>query len=56
MRPVLILTGGPAAGKTTCARELAVVRERCAVVDVDDIRQLIVAGHVPPWRLSLIHI
>ena len=50
MRPVLILTGGPAAGKTTCARELAGVRERCAVVDVDDIRQLIVAGHVPPWR------
>jgi shikimate kinase len=42
MRP-LILTGGPAVGKTTCGRALAVERDRAAYIDVDDIRQLIVA-------------
>lgn len=42
MRP-LILTGSPAVGKTTCGRALAVERDRAADIDVDDIRQLIVA-------------
>jgi shikimate kinase len=42
MRP-LILTGAPAVGKTTCGRALAVERDRAAYIDVDDIRQLIVA-------------
>jgi len=37
----LILTGGPAVGKTTC--ELALAVERAAYIDVDDIRLLIVA-------------
>lgn len=48
-RPALLVTGPPAAGKTTCARRLAAIRPHCAVVDVDDIRQLVVAGHAAPW-------
>ncbi len=42
MRP-LILTGGPAGGKTTRGRARAVERDRAAYIDVDDMRQLIVA-------------
>ncbi|MFJ4296878.1 hypothetical protein [Curtobacterium sp. NPDC089689] len=48
MRP-LILTGGPAVGKTTCARALAAERERAAYIDGDDVRQLVVAGAATPW-------
>lgn len=49
MRP-LLLTGPPAAGKSTTARDLAKLRPRSAVVDVDDIRHLIVSGHAAPWH------
>ena len=42
MRP-LILTSGPAVGKTICGRALALERDRAAYIDVDDMRQLIVA-------------
>ncbi len=48
MRP-LILSGGPAVGKTTCGRALAVARERAAYIDGDDIRQLVVAGAATLW-------
>lgn len=48
VRP-LILTGGPAVGKTTCARALAEEQPRAAYIDADDIRQLVVAGAVAPW-------
>lgn len=48
--PILIITGPPAAGKTVCARRLAERRPRCAMIDVDDIRQLVVAGHAAPWE------
>jgi predicted kinase len=48
MRP-LILSGGPAVGKTTCARALAAERQRAAFIDADDIRQLVVAGDVTLW-------
>lgn len=50
MRPPLVLTGAPAVGKSTTARELAGRRPRAAVVDVDDVRQLVVAGHAAPWQ------
>ncbi len=50
MLPPLLLTGGPAAGKSTTAQQLAVTRPRAAVIDVDDIRQLIVSGHAAPWE------
>jgi adenylylsulfate kinase-like enzyme len=48
MRP-LILTGGPAVGKTTCARALAARRDRGAFIDADDVRQLVVAGDATLW-------
>lgn len=48
MRP-LILSGGPAVGKTTCARALAVAHERAAYIDGDDIRQLVVSGAATLW-------
>ena len=49
MRP-LLLTGPPAAGKSTTARALAAGLPLAAVVDVDDIRQLVVSGHAAPWQ------
>ena len=49
LRP-LLLTGGPAVGKTTTARALADTTERCAHVDVDDVRQMIRNGGVAPWK------
>ncbi|MBA8795217.1 putative kinase [Friedmanniella endophytica] len=48
VRP-LVITGGPAAGKTTCGRRLAEQRDRAAYVDADDIRQLVVAGAATLW-------
>ena len=48
-RPVLVLTGPPAVGKSTTARAVATARQRCAYVDVDDIRLLVVAGGAAPW-------
>lgn len=51
MRP-LILTGGPAVGKSTCGRMLATGRSRAAFIDADDVRQLIVAGDATLWSGS----
>jgi predicted kinase len=51
-RPPLVLTGGPAVGKTTTAHGIAKARPRCAVVDVDDVRQRIVAVAAAPWQGS----
>lgn len=48
-RAALVLTGGPAAGKSATARGLAGRRSRCAVIDVDDVRQLVVSGAAAPW-------
>lgn len=48
MRP-LILSGGPAVGKSTCGRALALNRDRGAFIDGDDIRQLVVAGDATLW-------
>lgn len=48
MRP-LILTGGPAVGKTTCGRALARERTRGAYIDADDVRQYVVAGDAAMW-------
>jgi predicted kinase len=46
----LVLTGGPAIGKTTTGRLLAESRTQAAFIDVDDVRQLVVAGADAPWR------
>lgn len=51
MRP-LILSGGPAVGKSTCGRLLAESRARAAFIDVDDIRQLVVSGAATLWSGS----
>lgn len=48
MRP-LILSGGPAVGKSTCVRVLARERDRCAAIDGDDVRQLVVSGERALW-------
>ena len=45
----LLLTGPPAVGKSTTANALARSRPRAAVIDVDDIRHLVVSGHAAPW-------
>jgi predicted kinase len=52
MRSPLVLTGGPAVGKSTTARLLALATARSAVVNVDDVRQLIVSGGAAPWQGS----
>lgn len=49
VRRPLLLTGGPAVGKTTCGRALAKDVARGAYIDVDDVRQLVVAGAEPLW-------
>jgi hypothetical protein len=36
-------------GKSVTARALADGRPRCAFIDVDDVRQLIVSGAAAPW-------
>lgn len=48
LRP-LILSGGPAVGKSSCGRTLALERGRAAHIDADDIRQLVVAGEETLW-------
>ena len=56
VRPLLI-TGPPAAGKSATARALAGLLPLAAVIDVDDLRQLVVAGHAAPWdgESGLVH-
>ena len=49
MRPPLVLTGGPAVGKSSTARLLAQSRPSGAVIDVDDVRHMVVGGHAAPW-------
>lgn len=49
MLPPLVLTGPPAVGKTSTARRLAGSRPRAACLDVDDLRHLVVSGHLAPW-------
>lgn len=50
MLPPLVLTGGPAVGKSTTARLLARAQRKGVFIDVDDVRQMVVGGHVPPWQ------
>jgi len=50
LRRSLVLTGGPAVGKSTTGHALARRRPRAAFVDADDVRQLVVAGAQPLWH------
>ncbi|MGP3936807.1 hypothetical protein [Nonomuraea sp. KM88] len=43
---VLVLSGPPAAGKSTVGRRVAGTRARCAFIDVDDVRS------PPGWTSS----
>jgi adenylylsulfate kinase-like enzyme len=47
---VLVLTGPPAVGKSTLGRLLAEGRARGALVDIDDVRHMVVSGHAAPWE------
>jgi predicted kinase len=48
--PPLVVTGGPAVGKSVTGRSLAEGRPGCAFIDVDDVRQLVVSGAAAPWE------
>jgi adenylate kinase family enzyme len=45
----LILTGPPAAGKNTIAALVAKRFNRCAVIDVDIVRWMVLQPHKAPW-------
>lgn len=47
---VLILTGPPATGKNTIAALLAKRLTRCAVIDVDIVRWMVLQPHKAPWN------
>ena len=46
---VVILTGPAGSGKNTIAKSFAANQERCAVIDVDTVRQMLVHPHKAPW-------
>lgn len=46
---ILILTGPPAAGKSTLGPLIAKQLQRCAVIDVDVVRVMVVQPHIAPW-------
>lgn len=46
---ILILSGPPAAGKSTMGPLIAKDLERCAVIDVDLLRTMVVQPHIAPW-------
>lgn len=46
---VVLLTGVPAAGKSSVARGLALRRERCVVIPIDDVRDWTLAGRADPF-------
>ena len=47
---ILVVTGPPAAGKSTIGPIVAKMQDKCAVIDVDLLRAMIVKPHVPPWE------
>jgi len=47
---LIILTGPAGAGKNTIAAAYAKLANHCAVIDVDTIRQMLVAPHKAPWE------
>jgi hypothetical protein len=50
LRRPLLVTGPPSAGSTSVARALAAQRGLCAVVEVAEVRAMLRAGAVDPWR------
>ena len=48
-RRPLLLTGPPAVGTSSVARALAEQRPRSALVEVDDLRRMVLSGAVAAW-------
>ncbi len=46
---ILLLTGPPAAGKSTLGALIAKRLQRCAVIDVDWLRVMVAQPHIAPW-------
>src|SRR3989338_4214797 len=46
---ILILTGPAGSGKTTIVAVLSKRRAKCAVIDIDNVRQMLVQPHKAPW-------
>jgi chloramphenicol 3-O-phosphotransferase len=47
---ILVVTGPPASGKTSVAPLVARQRQRCAIIDVDQVRWMLVQPHAAPWE------
>jgi len=50
MPKIIIITGPPASGKSTITKRLAELADKGAVINVDDLRDMIKAGQVKPWE------
>jgi len=48
MAAITLLTGGPGSGKSTIAKLVAKRFSRCAVINVDELREFMVSGRAPP--------
>ena len=48
MSTITLLTGGPGSGKSTIAKLVAKRFSRCAVINVDELREFMVSGRAPP--------
>lgn len=46
---IIILTGPAASGKNTVSNVLARQKEKCAVIDVDQVRWMYIQPHKAPW-------
>lgn len=47
---ILIITGPPAAGKTTISNMLSTMVPNCALIDADALRAMVRNPHIPPWE------
>jgi chloramphenicol 3-O-phosphotransferase len=48
--PIVVLTGSPGSGKTTCARLLAASFDPSVHLQADEFFHMITTGYVEPWR------
>ena len=46
---IILLTGPAASGKNTISHIAAKKKKRCAVIDVDKIREMLLQLHTAPW-------
>jgi predicted kinase len=58
MRPIVLIVGAPASGKSTASRALAATFPKSIAICVDDLRSMVVSGVVHPgavWSDELAH-